>query len=124
MIIMTTNLLYNSKLSLEPAQLNEQYLNEFRDAKFPTYKGSRSVFLHWSQYKTAMTQFFEWINKPLYSINKEDVESFLETFDNESTKKSKRKLIKVVLVFLIEENAEFFEQLTKEQVLWILQLKG
>lgn len=120
---MSATTIYNSKLSLESRQLNAYYLSRFRDSKHPNHNAGRREFTIWSQYKTTLTKFLDELGKPLYSIEENDIFKFTSAIKNEATRRNKIKHIKALLVFLIQEDEEFFERLTKEQVLWILQMK-
>jgi len=116
----------NSKvISLEPRQLNKYYLEKFRDSRYPKQSTDQSEFLAWSQYKSTLTRLLGELSEkdsPLYSIDEHDIRKVIDGVSNPATRKNKLKHIKSLLVFLIQEDADFFEMLTKEQVLWILTM--
>lgn len=117
--------MHNSTLTLEAKHLHKHYLKQFRNQHYPKYKVDANEIQKWRVYKSTLQQFTQYLeakNKTLLTVSHEDVTTFLNKITNINTYNSKRKHIKALLNFLVINNEEYYNNITKDQVRWMLSL--
>lgn len=113
------------KLQTNIEELNNYYIEKFRESRYPTYKSDIKVRESWKQYQSTFNGLLNNLNKntnALHNIEHEDVIRYLDGYTAENTIKTKKGHIRSLLLFLLDEDREFFDKVTKEQVYWMFKL--
>jgi hypothetical protein len=86
------------------SELNRSYLDSFQTAKYPDIDNNKSQRSSYYQYKCTISNFLEGLGKDVAMCKREDIDTFLSSYDNSVTKGNKAAHIKSFLTFLITEN--------------------
>ena len=71
----------------------------------------------YSQYKSTLQSFFQYIDKDVVNCNIVDVYDFLKQYNNSKTRIDKKHHLKSFFQFLIENNIEGFRDKIKQETL-------
>ena len=105
------------------SDINKQYIESFRDSKWPNYETDKKQKESWAQYKSSLGNLLELIGKDTATIKKADVELFLSKFNNEATKSNKAAHIKSFLSYIVKHNiANCNTRVSRETLIMIISL--
>jgi hypothetical protein len=62
------------------------------------------AILSMRQYKSSIMNFMQFVKKDIITVTKKDIDEFLATVENETTKANKQAHIKSILTFVIQKN--------------------
>lgn len=99
---------------------NEKYWELFKAEKFPEDKQKGSM----AQYKCSIFNFMEYINKDIALASVEEIESFIDSQENENTKKNKIAHIKAILTFIVTENLnDAVNRISEELLMYLIPVE-
>lgn len=105
------------------SDINKQYIESFRNSKWPNYKIDKKQRESWAQYKSSVGNLLESVGKDAAIIKKTDVELFLSKFNNEATKSNKAAHIKSFLSYIVKHNiANCNTRVSRETLIMIISL--
>ncbi|ALS22277.1 hypothetical protein [Paenibacillus naphthalenovorans] len=101
----------NQVKTFELTNVNQKYLESFRNSKYPNYETDPKHKSSWAQYKCSCGNFMEFLNgKDAISITQEDINSFLSDVTNENTRANRTAHIKSMLTYALNKNISFCRQ--------------
>jgi hypothetical protein len=94
----------NQVKSFTVSPMNNQYIDAFRESKYPLANTDKKQKDSWAQYKSSIGNFLEIVGKDAVIIKNQDLIDFVAKYENENTKANKIAHIKSFLTFLVKEN--------------------
>lgn len=82
---------------------NQVYWNDFKKYKWgesPDKKQIQSM----RQYKSSVMNFMQYVQKDILTVSKKEIDTYLETVENLTTRTNKQAHIKSLLIFIIQKN--------------------
>jgi hypothetical protein len=82
---------------------NQIYWDEFKKLKWRENPDKQQI-LSMRQYKSSIMNFMQFVQKDILPVSRKEVEAFLETVENETTRANKQAHIKSILTFIVQKN--------------------
>lgn len=82
---------------------NQVYWEQFKNFKWgenPDKKQTMSM----RQYKSSIMNFMQYVKKDILTVSKKEIDTYLETVENEITRTNKQAHIKSLLTFIVQKN--------------------
>ncbi|GMX64408.1 hypothetical protein Elgi_36770 [Paenibacillus elgii] len=105
------------------SDINKQYIESFRNYKWPNYETDKQQKASWLQYKSSVGNLLETVGKDAAIIKRADVELFLSKFNNKVTKSNKAAHIKSFLSYIVKHNvANCNTRVSRETLIMVISL--
>ena len=82
---------------------NQVYWNEFKKFKWGENPDKKQI-LSMRQYKSSVMNFMQFAKKDILTVSKKEIDTYLETVENEVTRSNKQSHIKSLLTFVVQKN--------------------
>jgi hypothetical protein len=82
---------------------NQVYWEEFKKSKWGESPDDKQI-LSMRQYKSSVMNFMQFLGKDILTASRNEINAFLSTVANETTRINKQAHIKSILVFIIQKN--------------------
>lgn len=103
--------------------VNNQYINAFRDSKYPLWETDPKQKSSYAQYKSSIGNFLEIVGRDAVIVKQTDLDSFVSKYENENTKANKIAHIKSFLTFLVKHNiANCNTRISREALIMIVSM--
>jgi hypothetical protein len=113
----------NQIKSFTVSPMNTQYINAFRDSKYPLAETDPKQKASWAQYKSSVGNFLEIVGKDAVIVKQQDLIDFVAKYDNANTRNNKMAHIKSFLTFLVKENvANCNTRISREVLIMIVSM--
>jgi hypothetical protein len=82
---------------------NQIYWNEFKKFKWGENPDKKQI-LSMRQYKSSVMNFMQYAKKDILTVSKKEIDEYLESVENVTTRQNKQAHIKSLLTFVVQKN--------------------
>lgn len=90
--------------------VNNNYIEAFRKAKYPLWETNERQKASWVQYKSNVGRFLEMVDKDAVTIEQADIDNYLKDVKNENTRTNRKNFIRSFLSYILSKNVSFSRQ--------------